>query len=562
MTNPVSLVWGKIAKYGRDLKNAPRDQYITRVAAESINPVLTTMPPPAYSPPEAGARPVSPTWSYDSVAEAKAQIAMVQQLEHGQQQREATAAGKKETKEKKKKKGGAFDFVVKAAGSRWTFAFTLCLLVVWAVIGAVYGATDTWQVIFQDTSSIQCYISATLLMRQQQNSTKSLLNTICGMLSRSQGNERMIRQLTPKQLAKLKRSQRMTRTDLPSALETKETVFDRVANAVSRFLGSLSALAIYWAGILVWVFWGIPLEWSDTWQLYVNTATALELTFTTMFLQNVRRQHEEYLDRCLRSIDIVDRDLEMELRRMTGDTRPNPVAESQPPQLTRIEKAIDFWAFIVGGSVGVVLSLAVAVAWGSVGDFMGFDDNWWLIIGTYTGLMGFVDGFVLRNVHHRETLMADKHFEMLAAQDFRLFYALDIPFPEQDSTRGSERKTLTQKISYHIGHMCEVAGATVASVIIVIALLVVASAMQWTETGQLLCNTPTMIVEGFLLLMLIQGHNGAEGKRRSQYTDILTRRLMLDRRISAWDDQDYELEVELLEEKHIDVLSVSEKYMM
>ena len=36
---------------------------------------------------------------------------------------------------------------------------------------------------------------------------------------------------------------------------------------------------------------------------------------------------------------------------------------------------------------------------------------------------------------------------------------------------------------------------TFASVGMVLALLVTATAMQWTTTAQLLCNTPTMIIE-------------------------------------------------------------------
>ncbi|CAK7208812.1 low-affinity Fe(2+) transport protein [Sporothrix curviconia] len=555
MGNPFTTAGRAMATYARNLKNAPAAQYVTQTAAASAIPSMTTLPPPAYR--LSDSRPIS-AGSLDEIEVEKERLKTAAALAGDPMP--STLA-----QTKSKKKGGAFDFVVKAAGSRWTFLITLLLLAGWAALGVVYGPTDTWQVIFQDTSSIQCYISATLLMRQQQNSTRSLLETICSMFSRSQGNERLLRQLTEKQLMALKRSRRAMRTDLTNALETKEGVFDRAANAVSRFLGSLSALFLYWVGILVWVFFGSPLMWSDTWQLYVNTATALELTFTTMFLQNVRRQHEEYLARCLQSIDVLDRGLEMDLRRMTGDMAPNPVMASQPLRLNRTETAIDFWAFVVGGSVGVFLSCAVGVAWLAVGDVMQFDDNWWLIIGTYTGLMGFIDGFVLRNVHHRETVMAERHFALLAEQDLRLFALLDMPFPEDDRSSsasdsvGSKRsRTLASRISRWIGHVCEVPAATTASVVAVVALLVVASAMQWTETGQLLCNTPTMIVEGFLLLMLIEGHNNAEAKRRNQYTDILDRRLMLERRVAAWGDK-WELDVDLDDTSITDVLSTSEK---
>ena len=38
--------------------------------------------------------------------------------------------------------------------------------------------------------------------------------------------------------------------------------------------------------------------------------------------------------------------------------------------------------------------------------------------------------------------------------------------------------------------------ALLASVLLIVTLLSVATAMHWSQTGQLLCNTPTMIIEG------------------------------------------------------------------
>lgn len=54
--------------------------------------------------------------------------------------------------------------------------------------------------------------------------------------------------------------------------------------------------------------------------------------------------------------------------------------------------------------------------------------------------------------------------------------------------------------------------------------------MRWSETGQLICNTPTMIVEGFLLPVLIQAHNTTHSQRRLQFRDILMNRLEM----NAW----------------------------
>ncbi len=60
-----------------------------------------------------------------------------------------------------------------------------------------------------------------------------------------------------------------------------------------------------------------------------------------------------------------------------------------------------------------------------------------------------------------------------------------------------------------------------------VGLLCVATGLLWSETGQLICNTPTMIVEGFLFLVLFQGHNMSNVERRGQFGDVLTRRNML-----------------------------------
>jgi len=57
----------------------------------------------------------------------------------------------------------------------------------------------------------------------------------------------------------------------------------------------------------------------------------------------------------------------------------------------------------------------------------------------------------------------------------------------------------------------------------------VASAMRWTTTAQLLCNTPTMIIEGFLLLVLIEAHCIADEVKGRHLRGVLERRLMLNR---------------------------------
>ncbi|KKY30325.1 putative low-affinity fe transport protein [Diaporthe ampelina] len=506
-----------VKNFFHDLKNAPEAQYITSAAAPTQFPSQDSFNLPEkvhYL--ETSAR-LSRHFTHES-------------LEQVEQNGTAPLPPRPE-----KKKTNVLDVVVRAAGSRWTLGVVLLLLVLWGVLGAVFGPTDTWQVILQDVSSIQAYTSATLLMRQQNNNTRGLLQRICGLISRSESNERMVRSLTAEQRARLRASTHKIRSEVVDSLNHKQDMFDKISNGVAKATGSLIALGIYWAGIIGWVFSGLPLKFSDTWQLDVNTATALEITFTTVFLQNIRSAHDKHLDKTVQGIERLDTEIEMQLRRMTGDMTPNPTIASEPAKLNRWVKGLDIYAYIIGGSVGLVISALVFGTWILVGDPMEFDDNWFLIIGTYTGLIGFIDGFILKNVDAREAKLALKHFDKLIAQDRKIFALIGIEVPESPVV---VKDSLNIRISKTVGRWVESTTASWGSILTVVALLVVASAMQWTETGQLLCNTPTMIVEGFLLLTLIQAENIADDKKRVTYEDILNRRLVLDKHLAGWGGMD------------------------
>ncbi|KAJ5683657.1 low affinity iron transporter-like protein [Penicillium maclennaniae] len=199
-------------------------------------------------------------------------------------------------------------------------------------------------------------------------------------------------------------------------------------------------------------------QWGDNWQLYINSATAVELTFSADYA------------------------------RMTGDIDENPIVKLEydyKKETTRGQRMIDYYAAILGTGVGLVCSTMVFAVWIGVGSSMQWNSNWWLIIGTYTGLVGFIDGFVLRNVYFRETLVIDGQFEVLVERDVRLGTLLGV----SALPRRHRDKLLQARIAHKVGVWCS------------------SSAMRWSETGQLICNTPTMILEGFLLLVLIQAHD-------------------------------------------------------
>ncbi|KAK9708982.1 low-affinity Fe(2+) transport protein [Basidiobolus ranarum] len=430
--------------------------------------------------------------------------------------------------EARKSLGGRFfDSITMHAGSQLIFLTTLIILIIWAIVGIVLGAPDNWQIAMQDGGSIQCYISDTLLMRQQQNHCKKLLTVIAQLRSRNftlqrlLHNTRINKNFTISEINNLQ----MPEDNVGDAAKLPlENWFDRCCNWVSNAVGSIYALIIYWMGIFAWIGSGHLLQWSNLWQLYINTGTAVELTFTSMFLQHTRRRHMEYLEKCLASVMKADCELETLLRRSTGDNEPNPIIEIKPLRVTRAVRSIDYYADVVGSGIGAIISTAVFVLWICIGDYMQWDSNWWLIIGTYTGLVGFIDGFVLRNVYFRQDKIMDEQFNLLIDADSEIFQYLNLQLPTKPL---SGKKSFICLVSYYMGVICSMPGAVLASLIITVALLCIASGMSWNETGQLLCNTPTMIIEGFLLIVLIQAHNISNTKRRVQLHDILIRRLKL-----------------------------------
>jgi low-affinity ferrous iron transport protein len=205
------------------------------------------------------------------------------------------------------------------------------------------------------------------------------------------------------------------------------------------------------------------------------------------------------------------------------DTKPNPIFEISPPKINKIESSIERFALIMGSGLGVLISLVFLVIWITFGPLLEFDDNWVLILGTFTGLIGFIDGFVLRNLYSRAEYDVGIQFRAVADSDERLLDLLNVPTPRKPIVNTS----LSARIGVSVGDICASQRASVASVLFVVLLLVIASVLKWSETGQLLCNNPTMIIEGFLLLVLIQAHNVSNESRGQDFNGVLKRWLLL-----------------------------------
>ena len=418
------------------------------------------------------------------------------------------------------------DRVVQFSGSEFIFLLIIGALVAWAFMGIVFGHSITWQVVISDAQAVLTYIFDSLLMRQQLNGYDSHLTVSACLKSRNISNKRMLRKIVatgmwervnPIEVEELK--QTGFATELPT-----ENWLDRLSTRASHVLGHIITVSLFWVCILIWIGFGHYCGWTYIWQLYINSSTSALMVLVFAFLANIRERHSKFTENCLDSIYRVDAVLEINLRAITGDDLPNEPVGIPGPKVTKIQRVIDYYADLVGTLVGIAILIMVLAVWLAIGPVMAFDSNWWLIIGTYAGLIGMNDGFVLRNVDNRLRIYEDEQFEQVRLDDMDVFAAIGTAqLPEEKPKDVS----LSCRISMVMGTITSHEAVVVLGAATVIGLVIGSSAMGWSITGQLLSNIPPSIIESFFMIILITGHNVADSRRRVDLHNFYLRRLKL-----------------------------------
>lgn len=114
----------------------------------------------------------------------------------------------------KEKKGllGLFDRfskkVTKATGSPVAFAVAFLIVIVWAVLGPVFGFSDTWQLVINTGTTIITFLMVFVIQQSQNKDTMALqlkLNELIASSEKASNRLVDIEDLTEAELDKLKR---------------------------------------------------------------------------------------------------------------------------------------------------------------------------------------------------------------------------------------------------------------------------------------------------------------------------------------------------------------------
>ncbi len=114
------------------------------------------------------------------------------------------------------------------------------------------------------------------------------------------------------------------------------------------------------------------------------------------------------------------------------------------------------------------------------------------------------------------------HCDKLDAMDAEVASMLNVP---QVGSPSFPRPNFFGRLSQTVGRWAAHITAVFFAGAVVIALLITATAMGWSTTAQLLCNTPTMIIEGGMLLVLMMAHMASHQYMRARLQTFLQRRI-------------------------------------
>ena len=147
--------------------------------------------------------------------------------------------------------------VTRITGSNAFFFLVMAILLVWVIVGIILKGPTNWQVVMNDGSSIQVYITNMLLIHQQVYNNHKLLTSAANLRCRGQSAQEMLLALrncsTTNSVVKSDNNPKAPIIEIP----TEHSFHDRVHNWILVTIGSFYGMIIYWIGIIIWLAFGL-----------------------------------------------------------------------------------------------------------------------------------------------------------------------------------------------------------------------------------------------------------------------------------------------------------------
>jgi len=176
------------------------------------------------------------------------------------------------------------DAVVHAAGSAPVFFIIIAGLFTWALLGIRFGTYLEWKALISDVQAILCYVFDSFLMRQLLNAYEEDRLAAAEIRSRLISHTRMLvklkARLGSKEIGRLLQNLdvQLETADFEAFLK-KLGLFERGIISSSKILGHIATVGLYLVCIFIWLGFGHHCGWTNTWQLYINSATSALMVF-------------------------------------------------------------------------------------------------------------------------------------------------------------------------------------------------------------------------------------------------------------------------------------------
>lgn len=268
--------------------------------------------------------------------------------------------------------------------------------------------------------------------------------------------------------------------------------FIRFTLYVSAICGSPYTFVVCVLLVGGWAALGVALQWSDIWLLILSTATSVIMLSLIFIVQcaEVTEQRE------------ILRDLQAVRDRLR--TQPSAdVTGSMNSKSGVFDQFCSSSATVLGHYVSLTLAVASVAIWVAYGNSMGWNNQWWLIVNTYTDIATYITLFPLHNTECRRRAFLLQYIarqvQPLSAQNMR---RLSIDIDAMNIQRSSAVLQYFHLLSHRVNDLVGKPFSLILAILSIVAWAISGPYLQWSDSWLLIIDNYTMTAQTLLFILL------------------------------------------------------------